>query len=325
VGYDHPHDPIAPPEAFDRLFTPDMVSLPDNAGDTFDGKPGFMRAVRHRPGGYPHTPRDEEHLKWLLAKQYALVALVDSSIGQILDELAAQGELGDTLVVYTADHGDFAGEHGMVLKNLGIYESIHRSPLVISWPGRWAEGQGTDAMVTLVDLYPTVLRAAGVRAPACDGRDLTDILCGSGKGRDHVLCDWETIRAIRTEEFRLVEYLDRGAGELYDLAADPGEIHNLWDDPACAQEQRGLLEVLHAEIPAKHPVRTSRIDERASRRAKAWFPEDSPIFAMWQYGIRWSQLQSHLQDRPGGGKRLTVPASELSKRYPFELPEYKPG
>ena len=214
IGYDHPHDPIAPPAEFDRLFTPEMVNLPANARDSFAGKPDFLGAVRRRPGGYPFTPRDQQHLKWLVAKQYALVALVDHSIGQVLRELEAQGELGNTLIVYTADHGDFAGEHGMVLKNLGIYESVHRSPLLISWPGHFDQGRSTDALVALIDLYPTILRAAGLEVPPCDARDLTGNLTGSDRGRDHVVCDWQNIRAIRTPGFRLVEYLDQGTGEL---------------------------------------------------------------------------------------------------------------
>jgi hypothetical protein len=179
-------------------------------------------------------------------------------------------------------------------------------------------------MVELLDLYPTLLNAAGVCPPESDGRDLMGVWTGAHAGREFAICDWETIRAIRSERFRLVEYLDQGTGELYDWADDPGEVCNLWDDPAYARKRGELLSRLHEAVPAHHPVRTSRINERASDRARAWFVEDSPIYAMWQYGIKWSQLQPYLQDQPGGGKQLVVPASELAKRYPFELPEWTP-
>lgn len=339
VGYDHPHDPLAPPAPFDRLFSPEMVELPPNHVDTFEGKPAPLARRRHQPGGYPYTPRDAGHLRWLVAKEYALLALVDASIGRILAELERQGELERTLVVYTADHGDFAGEHGMVLKNLGIYESVHRVPLIVSWPRRFPGGRRTGALVELVDLYPTLLRCAGVPVPACDGLDLTPVLEGGPGGRDHVICDWETIRAIRTREFRLVEYLgaprpqgsggaggatdaaDAGTGELYALVDDPGELVNRWADPACRAAKDTLLALLRRRIPADRVVRTSHVDERRSERARAWFAEDSAIVAMWRYGVRWSHVRAHLEDRPEGGKRLTVPAAALARRFPFRLPE----
>jgi arylsulfatase A-like enzyme len=323
VGYDHPHDPIAPPAAFDRQFAPADVELPANHEDTFEGKPPHLQERARTPGGYPHTPRDKEHLRWLVAKQEALVALVDESVGRILAELDRQGELADTLVVYTADHGDFAGEHGLVLKNLGLYESVHRAPLILHWPGRWRAGAEEEAIVELIDLYPTLLEAAGLTPPPCDGRSLAPLLTGvpDATGRPDAVCDWGPDRALRTDRFRYVEYRDRQTGELYDHRDDPGELQNRWDDPAYAEERAALAARLEERIPyAERTVRTTQADDRTRPGAEGWFAEDSPIFAMWQYGIKWSQLQPYLEPRPAGGLRLTEPAKQLAERFPFRPP-----
>lgn len=98
-------------------------------------------------------------------------------------------------------------------------------------------------------------------------------------------------------------------------------MDNLWEAPRYAQTRQELLEKLHARISDGHPIRTSHIRERERCYAREWFREDSPIYAMWQHGIKWSQIQPYLEDRPGGGKRLTVPARELAAQFPFTLPE----
>lgn len=321
VGYDHPHDPIAPPAEFDRLVTPEMVKLPLNHLDDFSGKPERLRVLRHTLGGYPYTPRDVDHLRWLVAKQYALIALIDHSVGLIVDEVRQQGELENTIFVYTSDHGDLSGEHGMVLKNIGITEAVHRSPLIISGPSdHFKQGHRTDALVQLNDIYGTLLGAAGIPVPPGDSLDLSDLLNGRGCGRRNAICDWENIRAIRTCRYRLVEYVGCDEGELYDHDTDPGELNNLWSDPTQIDTRIDLLATLGERIPPGRPIHTSYIGEMQSDRAKEWICEDSPFVAMWLYGLRWSELQPYLEERLGGGQQLKVPAKELAKLHEFKLP-----
>lgn len=319
VGYDHPHDPIAPPENFDRLYSAEDVVLSDNYNDSFEGKPSWIKDKRFTPGGYPYTPRDEAHLKWLVAKQYALVSLIDHSIGKILAELERQGELENTLIIYTSDHGDFAGEHGMVLKNLGIYEPVHRSPLILSCPGKLPAGKKTKEFMQLHDLYPTILAHADIEVPDCDGIDMTPVLIGKKQGRAYVLGDWEDVRAIRTDRYRLVTYKGQNFGELYDHSEDPGEQHNLWNSAKHAAIREQLQGKLQESIPDEVNKISSFLEERQGKSID-WFREDSVIHAMWKYGLKWSDLKPYMEHMPDGTVRLTEEAAKLSEKYPFQDP-----
>jgi arylsulfatase A-like enzyme len=176
VSFQRPHDPYAPPPECADWYDPGQLSLPDNAGDFLErrlaGKPAFQQtyAATGERGGYPFRPRDAADLRVQLAGYYTLVTMIDREIGRIVAELEAAGELDDTLIIYVADHGDFAGEHGLMLKNLGIYEAIHRIPWIMAGPGL-AAGKTSDALIESVDFYPTLAEAAGLPVPdAVEGR-----------------------------------------------------------------------------------------------------------------------------------------------------------
>ena len=140
VSFQRPHDPFAPsPESAD-FYDADALTLSPSARDFFErrfaGKPQWMQDyINGGVGGYPYRPQGEADLKRQLAAHLTLLTIVDQQIGRIVEHLKASGDWENTVVVYLSDHGDFAGEHGLCLKNFGIYESIHRIPFLLKLPG----------------------------------------------------------------------------------------------------------------------------------------------------------------------------------------------
>jgi arylsulfatase A-like enzyme len=163
-----------------------------------------------------------------------------------LDEL---GLADDTIVIFTSDHGETLGDHGLIQKGCRFYEGLVRVPLIWRWPGHIKAGFVSDALVELMDKAPTILDFAGIDVPAhMQGRSLRPLLEGTATDESHrelVRCEYydaldlpDASRAtmIRTDRHKLVVYHGHDLGELFDLDADPWEHRNLWDDPA----HRGL-------------------------------------------------------------------------------------
>jgi len=184
----------------------------------------------------------------------ANVTMIDDQIGQLLAALERQGYLENAVVIFTSDHGDCLGDHGHIQK-WTMYEAITRTPLIVWAPGRFEGGRTLDGLCQQMDIAPVIMELAGVETPASwEAESLMPALRGEAwQGRPHVFCEhprdpiltgteWMTM--VRDREWKLVHYVDSPEGELYDLAADPGEHHNLWNDPSCAARKEELVGVL---------------------------------------------------------------------------------
>jgi choline-sulfatase/uncharacterized sulfatase len=255
VSFQRPHDPYAPPAERAGEYDPITLSLPDNACDylerSFAGKPTFQQEyVQKEKGmGYPFRSQNASELKEQMAAHFTLVTMIDDAIGEVIKTLEAQGELDHTVIVYVADHGDFAGEHGLMLKNFGIYESIHRIPFIIAGPGV-PENRVRDMIVESVDMYPTLADLAGLSCePEVDGTSrVPEMIRGTG-GSGETVCEWEFLHpqshvyALRNERYRFVWYKEApDDGELYDHQSDPGELNNLFHDPETADLRRNFCQ-----------------------------------------------------------------------------------
>ncbi len=299
MSFQRPHEPLCiPPECAD-WYDPASLTLPDNISDFFqrgfEGKPGFQQEyVRGGVKGYPYRPRDEADLRGQLAYYYTLITLIDQQVGRVLDELRAQGELDNTVICYVADHGDFAGEHGLILKNLGIYESIHRVPFILSYPGG-PRGVVRQGLVELVDLYPTLLDAAGLSTlvpEEVEGTSRTPLARGEGGGREFVVAEYDFNKrqpysvAVRTPAHRLVLYpwQDDEIGELYDRQADPGELNNLWDHPDHAAMRFALVQRALSFV-SHYRRRWSTRDDGRNRG------EPNARVMLQQRGFKWSSTE----------------------------------
>jgi arylsulfatase A-like enzyme len=190
----------------------------------------------------------------VVAYYLGVVALIDHQVGRILAKLDSLGLAKQTLVIYTSDHGDLCGGHGMIDKHYVMYDDVMRVPLIMRWPGHLPVGRSEDAFVTsALDLATTFCAAAGVEAPETfRGRDLIALANGGKPQRDQVFGSYHgaqfgaySQRMVRTREWKYI-WNPTAEDELYHLAVDPGELHNRSVDPACAD----ILRTLRGELAA---------------------------------------------------------------------------
>jgi arylsulfatase A-like enzyme len=259
ASYVEPHNPFDPPRRFREMYRPG--DMPPPAGLEADESllPACTRGMR---GFYrPFTGRDHQTLR---ALYYGSVTFLDEQIGRLLAGIERTLDMANTVVVFVSDHGELLGDHGIYGKNCYHYDPCVRVPCIARWDGRWGRGARSGATMELTDLFPTLLDAAGVRAPSpVDGVSLAPALAGKdAQGpRGHAFiesygggpCDptpeaLTHAKTIRTARWRATFFPEGSIGELYDLEEDPSELRNLWNDPA----RRGVLgehrEILRAEL-----------------------------------------------------------------------------
>jgi arylsulfatase A-like enzyme len=248
-SFPDPHHPFNPPGRYWDQFDPADVVLPRHCGAATPADVPLKRALHaereasQRPAGTSRaiavTPAEA---RVAIALNHGAIAFIDEAVGRLLAHLRESGLDRNTVVVFTSDHGDFMGDHGLLNKGPLHYQGLLRVPLI------WADPQeppgGRDhRLCSTLDLATTVLARCGLRpAHGLQGRDLR---APSGPGdRDAVLVEEEAhhrypgaafplrVRTLVTGRWRLSVRADEPAGELYDLAEDPLEQTNLWNDPA---------------------------------------------------------------------------------------------
>ena len=227
-----------------------MIPLPNYVPDELDSKPVWQRIDHDGAyggvGGFRHDDMAQRDHRLVRAAYWAMVDLIDSQVGRMLDTLKATGQLENILVIFTSDHGEMLGDHGVYLKGPYFYEPAIRVPLIISWPGVVESATRTDALVELVDLAPSLVDACGMeRDPGMQGRTLWPLLTGNAplnQHRDDVYCEFygsnfhytpaAYTTMVRAERYKLTVAHGENTGELYDLEDDPNETISRWDDPA---------------------------------------------------------------------------------------------
>jgi arylsulfatase A-like enzyme len=181
--------------------------------------------------------------------------LIDDQVGRILDVLEQTGQAENTIVIFTSDHGEMLGDHGIYLKGPFFYDCAIRVPLIVAWRGQ-IKARRSAALVELTDLPQTLLDAVGLpHHPGMQGRSLWPMLTGA-TGADHhredVYCEYYNampwhrnpsaqMTMVRTARFKITVDHATSHGELYDLGTDPAETHNLWNHPAYAQTKTEML------------------------------------------------------------------------------------
>jgi len=271
ASFSRPHFPLTAPRRHFERYWPDGVTEPivGATGDAY----GHPMSVGMREGFQADAISHDEMMK-ARAAYFACVSYLDEVIGDLLLRLDASGLLDNTIIVYTTDHGEMAGEHGVWWKN-GWYEACTRVPLIVSLPEQRRDAALACRCTTpvgLADLYPTLCGLAGLDAPdGLEGVDLSDAVGGLAEPPERpIFCDALTprwgagteFRAIRWRQYKYVRF--RGAEPLmFDLAADPSEQHNLLARPATGDlgEARAYLERIAAEsidFDAAEKERTER-------------------------------------------------------------------
>jgi arylsulfatase A-like enzyme len=270
-----PHPPFNPPREYRDQFDPkampgpafrpsDLMQQAQLAEIDFQSRAQAPEDldIKHPIGvkspvsGMETAASSGERDAWTLqAAYYAMIKLIDDQVGRILDALEESGQRENTVVIFMSDHGEMLGDHGLIEKGCRFYEGLVRVPMIWSWPGHFAAGLRSDALVELVDVAPTLLALADLPIPAeMEGRSLLPILTGEADPHHHRefvrteyydaldLPDHTYATMVRDARYKLVVYHGHGLGELYDLVEDPQEFDNLWDDPA---HQARKLDLLH--------------------------------------------------------------------------------
>ncbi len=276
LGYSLPHCPfVAPKELFDYYY--DRVDVPAVEPD----QPATVTRFR-RLRGILDPPLPAERIRVARAAYYGLCEHSDALIGQVLDALDESGLAGDTLVIYTSDHGECAGEHGCWWKS-NYYDASVRVPMIARLPGAVPAGAVSEAVCNLIDIAPTIAEVAGTEFPLpIDGRSLWPTLTGSHPA------DWadETFselvdpksgrvlasRMIRSGKWKLWEFHDedRLPPAMFDLDADPGELSDLGADPSVADVRDGLLARLHADWDPADALAAAKAELADMKAISAW-------------------------------------------------------
>ncbi|MVA74462.1 sulfatase-like hydrolase/transferase [Auraticoccus sp. F435] len=256
VSISGPHFPFDPPaEYLDRVDV-EAMGTPFVDETELDETRMHWWSLHGAPGRWIESGRndrfDADYWHRLRLHYHANVALIDDVVGDVLD--AAEQRFGDDLVVaFTPDHGEMLGNHGIWGKGHCYWSDVLEVPLLLRAPGV-APGR-TDRLVSLVDLYPTLLARAGgtvAEDQPLDGRDLL----GPDAGHRLVHSEGEGFAVVTDGRYKLVDAQAHGRDfvELFDLEQDPHEVRNRSGDPALAAVERDLQAALtRALLPAALP------------------------------------------------------------------------
>ena len=271
ASFSHPHDPWeVPAEYWDRYdgVTIDGPRVPHIPDDELDP---HSRRIREMCGGSGIEVPDEVALN-ARRGHYAAVSYVDDKLGQLLDALETVGLMDDTVVIFTADHGEMLGERGLWYK-MSFFEDSAAIPLIVSAPRRFGPRRVTST-VSLLDIVPTIANLAGVRiapgADKLDGVSLVPALEGDGVARaDAVVGEYlaegavAPVVMVRRGSFKFISS-PGDPDQLFDLAADPDELANLAGVAAHSNEVASF----RAEVARRWDLGALRSEVIASQRRR---------------------------------------------------------
>ncbi|NNC80570.1 MAG: sulfatase-like hydrolase/transferase [Acidimicrobiales bacterium] len=265
-SFPDPHHPFTPPGDYAHMYSPADMVLPATFDDPHSHSvPHIQRMIATR-GQLNPTPAlqapNETQLRQAMAHEYGAITMIDDAIANVLASLERSGQADDTIVIFTSDHGDMFGDHGLILKMFVHYDGVLRVPFTISGPG--IQAGSTDSMVNTLDLGETILDLCGVDSYfGSQGKSLTPILDNpSVELRNALLIEEDQIRdglgagvqprmrTLLTKTARLTRYQNVDEHCLFDLGNDPDELENRWNDPSSITLRREMGEALTEQMIA---------------------------------------------------------------------------
>jgi arylsulfatase A-like enzyme len=273
ASFPDPHHPFDAPDPWSRMHHPDEVDLPPQRTldlerrpwwhrQSLEGRPRIVEHLRRIREEYSRIPvHSDRQLRELIANYYGMISLIDHNVGRILLHLENLDLLDETLVVYSTDHGDWLGDHGLILKGPMAYEGLLRVGLLLRGP-EIPKGKVVGDPVSTVDLPATLADYAGVAFGAPHSRSLRKLIEAS-ETRDFAYSEWDLrasrsgvildLRTVRTRSHKLTVDLRSGAGELYDLANDPHEMDNVFDSSMVKNELLDMIRSRPHDIRPRLP------------------------------------------------------------------------
>ncbi len=245
---------FVPAERHKAMYANDKPPRRPNAFVPPRGKPALERKIEGVPPLSRETATDDETIR----KRLRMLMAAEEGVGQILDALTQMGQLDNTMIIFTSDHGYFYGEHCLSVERRLAYEETIRIPLIVRYPPLIEAGTTFDPFVLSIDLAPMLLELGGAKVPGnLQGRSLVPLLRGGAyEPRKSLLVELFSdavfprvknmgYQAVRTKRWKYIHYVDLAdSDELYDLQADPYELENRIGDGAVA----GTVEELKAEL-----------------------------------------------------------------------------
>ncbi len=258
ISFMAPHDPRSMPERFLKMYDPSSLTLPENFMEEHPFEYGIRELRDEVLAPYPRTP---ELVKQHLAEYYAMITHLDHEIGRVINAVQRRGELENTIFIFAGDNGLALGQHGLFGKQ-NHYEHSIRVPLIFAGPGIPA-GEQRDTYAYLLDIFPTLCDLLEIETPASvEGSSLlASIRDENVTIRDALYFAYTVmLRGVKDDRFKLIEYIHEGRNttQLFDLAEDPWEVHNLADDAA-------------------HDLRLASLRERLFRFRDKWDDRDHPM------------------------------------------------
>lgn len=248
VGFFRPHTPYVSPKKYFNLYPLDQIDLPSLSADDKSRVPAAAYASAKKEQDSITDQRRREAIQ----AYWASISFMDAQVGRVLDALDQLGLAETTIVTMISDHGYHLADHGLWQK-MSLFERSSRVPLIVAVPAAKGNGGKTKALAELVDLYPTLAHAAGLKPPDyLDGKNLRPVLDDpSSSVREAAFTQVRRGQfdgyAIRTARYRFVSYGDGKQGEqLFDMENDPAESKNLAADPQHAELVKSFRERLHA-------------------------------------------------------------------------------
>ncbi len=275
-SFQDPHDPYRVPNPYhDKYKEKDVIPFIKQEGEIDDKPPHFRQwfygedpswlfdkegEIDSIPAGYEMGRPAKDFPEWKHriwnSCVYGMVDLIDDQIGRVLEALEKNGQAENTIVIFTSDHGDYMGNHYFWFKGPFHYDDVVNVPMIVRWPNHVKPEQKNDSMVSLIDLAPTLLDAAGIPVPEeMDGTSFLPVLEGKADSvRDYCVIENRTtrnglyLRTVVNESYKATFYSGKDYGELYDRKKDPNEFVNRWNDPEYQEIKAELLAIVEKEI-----------------------------------------------------------------------------
>ncbi|WP_168928818.1 sulfatase family protein [Paenibacillus dokdonensis] len=265
IGFQDPHHPHAVPKERVGEIQPSNIPSPKFSDGELDDKPPHYQSVREgrwnedpmkgmyvmsgQGSGFDYRNIDDEDAQLGKAYYYKMVEMIDEAMGEILCTLDHLGLSENTIVVFTSDHGELLGDHGIWMKGPFHYEQLVNVPLLVQWKNHLPAGTEVDSISSLVDIAPTLLSLCHIPIPnEWNGLDCSMQWKGDiEEVREHALVEYVDdpqklrLKTIINKRYKLTYYLGEDYGELYDLVNDPGEVTNYYDDPNYQEIKQKLL------------------------------------------------------------------------------------
>lgn len=281
VHYWDPHTPYMPPRAYRKLFYSGDPCDPSNT--TLEGMTNHPLGRAWREAWFSKLGNGITDAEYIVALYDAELRFTDEGVGQLLKALDETGQADNTLVVITGDHGELMYRHGIFFDHHGLYDGNLHTPLIVRHPK--LAPRRVARMTAHIDVAPTLLDLCGVEVPeAVEGVSLAPWMRGETEEpvRDFVVsqeCTWQMKWSIRTERHKFIvarepDFYGTPMRELYDLQADPDELHNIAEDqPDVARELETRLEAWLAEMMAKNGLDRDPLVTHGITLGRAWKEE----------------------------------------------------